>query len=97
MLDIVHYAFETDAIGEKEMHDAKSRMRKILYGQLYGRSYNWGDSTASGGEFGTQQVASGDVNAGGTPELSHKPYIPPTPVNANAAKPYGNVLDAPLG
>jgi hypothetical protein len=103
MLDILHYLFETDAVGEKEEQDAKSKLRRTLYTQLYQRPYTWGD--ASGGrEYGTQEVASGEVYSGGVsksgsgaPGMTHKPYIPPTPVNANAAKPYGNVLDAPLG
>jgi hypothetical protein len=97
MLDIVHYFFETDAIGEKEEQDAKRKMRSSLYTQLYERDYTWGQPTQAR-EFGTQEVASGEIYSGaGTPALTHKPYIPPTPVNANAAKPYGNVLDAPLG
>ena len=91
MLDIVHYAFETDALAEKETNEAKQRMRRILYGQLYGRKYTWGDETASGGDFGTQEVASG------TTSLTHKPYIPPTQVNAASVRPYGAALDAPLG
>jgi hypothetical protein len=99
MLDIVHYLFESDAIGEKEVQDAKTKLRRTIYGQLYQRTYTWGD--ASGGrEFGTQDVASGDFYSGrgsGTPGLSHKPYVPPTPVNAASARPYGTVLDAPLG
>ena len=97
MLDIVHYLFESEAVGEKEVQDAKTKMRRAIYGQLYGRTYTWGDASA-GREFGTQEVASGSVVAGGSASgLTHKPYIPPTPVNANSAKPYGNVLDAPLG
>jgi hypothetical protein len=97
MLDVLHFYFETDNLGEKEEQEAKLKMRQRIYTQLYDRSYTWGDDTG-GREFGTQEVASGDVYAGGgQPKLTHKPYIPPTPVNANAAKPYGNVLDAPLG
>jgi len=92
MLDIVHYAFEIDALAEKEVHEAKTKMRRMLYGQLYGRTYTWGDATASGSEFGTQEVASG-----GGSTLTHKPYVPPTPVNAASPKPFGNALDAPLG
>jgi hypothetical protein len=88
MLDVVHYYFETDALGEQEEQDAKTRMRRTLYGQLYSRPYTWGQTSSS--EFGTQDASGGQ-------QLEHKPYIPPTPVNANAAKPFGTVLDAPLG
>jgi len=102
MLDVVHYLFESDSLVEKETQDAKVRMRRTVYGQLYGRAYTWGSETADGNEYGTQEVASGDVFSGGSgssgdPQLTHKPYIPPTPVDASSAKPYGTVLDAPLG
>jgi len=90
MLDIVHYCFEADALGEKEVQDAKAKMRSTIYSQLYGRSYTWGNGTRER-EFGTQELASG------VSTLTHKPYVPPTPVDAAAAKPFGTVLDAPLG
>jgi len=93
MLDVIHYYFETDSVGEKEMQDAKLSMRRTLYGQLYERTYTWGNSSSADAEFGTQQVASGSSSS----ELTHKPYVPPTPVNAASPKPFGTVLDAPLG
>jgi hypothetical protein len=98
MLDVLHYYFENDSLGEKEEQEAKTKMRRSIYTQLYQRPYTWGDETG-GREFGTQTVASGDIYQGGgsTSQLEHKPYIPPTPVNAASPKPYGNVLDAPLG
>jgi hypothetical protein len=99
MLDILHYLFESDSVGEKEEQDAKVKMRRTIYSQLYQRPYRWGED--SGGEFGTQDASGGNTvgssTGSGGVRLEHKPYIPPTPVNANAAKPYGTVLDAPLG
>lgn len=95
MLDIVHYFFESDSLGEKETQEAKAKMRHTIYGQLYDRSYTWGNDVEQ--EFGTQEVLGADGGGGGTSGLTHKSYIPPTPVNANAAKPFGSVLDAPLG
>jgi hypothetical protein len=103
MLDIVHYCFESDAIGEKEEQDAKRKMRGVIYNELYRRPYTWGQDLDH--EFGTQETASGevitqvtsnDVSTGGK-NLTHKPYIPPTPMDADAPLPFGNVLDAPLG
>lgn len=99
MLDVLHYLFESDSLVEKETQDAKVKMRRTIYGQLYERSYRWGSDTVDGRDFGTQEVASGETWSGepSSPRLTHKPYIPPTPVDATAAKPFGNVLDAPLG
>ena len=104
MLDVLHYYFETECVGEKETLDAKKRMRRTLYGQLYGRTYRWGDDVGGEAEFGTQSADTHYANAtaanrgvSGGPAITHKPYIPPTPVNADAHNPYGTVLDAPLG
>ena len=93
MLDVVHYYFETDTLTDKEMSDAKVKMRQTIYSQLYERPYTWGNvGVGADREFGTQEVSSS-----GGERLTHKPYVPPTPVNANSARPYGGVLDAPLG
>jgi hypothetical protein len=110
MLDIVHYFFECDVFTTPEEHQARTSVRQLLYRELYGREYAGGGDAASTGdggrEFGTQEVASGDFYvpeqvrspaAPGAPKLTHKPYIPPTPVDPTSAKPFGNVLDAPLG
>ena len=100
MFDITHYFFETDNLGTKEEQDAKLDMRRMLYSELYNRPYSWMESASTGRradggqagqEFGTQEV-------GGAPkQLTHKPYVPPTPIDAAAAKPFGDLLDAPLG
>jgi hypothetical protein len=93
MLDVLHYYFETDAVGEKEEQDAKLKLRRSIYRTLYQRPYTWQDDS-DGGEFGTQDASGSPVNR--PAKFEHKPYVPPTPVNPNSPKPYGNVLDAPL-
>jgi len=89
MLDIVHYFFESDVLTTPEVHEAKTSMRQMLYRDLYGREYAWGDSPSSGAQVDVVD-ASGDA-------VVHKPYIPPTPVDPTSPTPFGNVLDAPLG
>jgi hypothetical protein len=98
MWDVLHYLFESDSIAEQEVQEAKTKLRRIMYGQLYKRTYTWGnDAGASAdGDWGGQEVGVSPLR-GGAPVLTHKPYIPPTPVNAASAKPFGSVLDAPLG
>jgi hypothetical protein len=96
MLDVLHYLFESDAVGQEEEQEAKHRLRSILYTELYERTYTWQGggrgSNANGREFGTQEV-----NDSGTPQLTHKPFTPATPHDASSARPFGTVLDAPLG
>lgn len=96
MLDVLHYYFEQDNVDEKEVAEAKAEMRTQLYGMLYERSYTWGKSTSgSSHEFGTQEIGSDPMGA--APELTHKPYVPPTAVDPTAQRPYGTLLDPPLG
>jgi hypothetical protein len=96
MLDVLHYYFELDVLGDEDFMKAKAEMRKQLYGMLYERAYRWGESsTSSNHEFGTQEVGADPIS--GAPELTHKPYVPPTPVNPTAARPYGTLVDPPLG
>ena len=101
MFDITHYFFETDNLSTKEESDAKLDMRRMIYRELYGRPYKWmeGASTGEGGNASGQAAndfGSQEVNAA-PKQLTHKPYVPPTPVDPTSALPYGNVLDAPLG
>ena len=96
MLDIIHYLFESDSIDEKETQKAKLKMRRTIYKVLYMRTYTWQDGEDEYRDFGTQDVNANPMGGRST-ELTHKGYIPPTPVNADSPMPYGNVLDAPLG
>jgi hypothetical protein len=93
MLDMLHYLFETDTIAEEEVQKAKLKMRRTLYRVLYVRNYTWMDDESEYHEFGTQEASGGPL----TTSLTHKPYVPPTPVRADAPRPYGAILDAPLG
>jgi len=96
MLDIIHYLFESDSLDEEETQKAKLRMRRTVYKVLYLRNYTWQDDEDEYREFGTQDVNSNPMG-GRNNELSHKGYVPPTPVNADSPLPFGHVLDAPLG
>jgi hypothetical protein len=95
MLDILHYLFESDTLGEEETLKAKLKMRRTIYKVLYLRDYTWmEDDGTSYREFGTQDASGLGM---GSTELTHKPYIPPTPVNADSPLPFGAALMPPLG
>jgi hypothetical protein len=89
MLDVVHYFFEEDSrYSSAEEAEAVSSVRSALYGDMYGTSYRYGIKSKNG------KSSAGDTYS--DPD-EVKPYIPPTQFDANAANPFGAVLDAPIG
>jgi hypothetical protein len=97
MLDVLHYYMETDfRVSSAEQAEARDKARSIIYKSLYNKEYRFGKSdkgysypTASGSE---SNFDDGDPLKGPT-----KSYVPPTDFNENSGKPFGDILDAPLG
>lgn len=90
LLDAIHYVYEVDSLPlDKEVHDARARIRYTLYHELYKRE--------------TRVAPPMDTVPSSTPadpteiKYESKAYVPPTPVQADAPLPFGGVLDAPLG
>jgi len=101
MLDVLHYFFEEDLhVATAEEADARDKTRSSIYRNLYNREYaharpssanaaqNWDDDPGFQAEAPIEPF---------NPAQKTKPYTPPTDFNPNAAKPFGSVLDAPLG
>jgi len=89
MVDVIHAMYEDDNTVTNEVeYRVKHAVRKNLYSVAYGRTYRFGDSGDDIGGYDT---------ADGSPAVSSKPYIPPTPVDADSARPYGAALDSPVG
>ena len=108
LLDALHYMFEDDlAPSTGEQQEARMKNRERIYTQMYGRpSYEWAVESADpeGSSASTSYGQDRDASGRALPslpdaptELKHKEYIPPTPVDARKAKPFGDILDAPLG
>jgi hypothetical protein len=97
MLDVLHYYMETDfRVSSAEQAEARDKARSIIYRSLYNKDYRFNDSdkeysypTASGTE---RNFIDEDPLKGPT-----KSYVPPTDFNPDSEKPFGDVLDAPLG
>jgi hypothetical protein len=104
LLDVVHVLFEEDSAPvEREVLAARTRMRRGIYMELYGRkSYDWGsepegrEERAAPRDAGGTDVATLPAVLSGK-RLESKPYIPPTPMDASSGAPFGELLDAPLG
>lgn len=98
MLDVLHYYMEEDYnVPSQEQIDARANVRKAIYRLMYSKEYKFPTSKDR-----TQVTASGsplddfampvDPTKGPT-----KSYVPPTEFNPDSQKPFGDVLDAPLG
>ncbi len=98
MLDVLHYYMEEDYnVSTQEQIDSRSNVRKVIYRNMYSREYKF----PAGKNNNTQITASGlDVNDAVSEDPLKGPtksYVPPTDFNPNLVKPFGDVLDAPLG
>lgn len=108
MLDVLHYFFEDDLnYSSPEQAEARDKMRSSLYGQLYHTTYKYAtganskttaprDFSVDDDEITPVQLKDRQVDSF-NPAIPPKPYVAPTPVNPNSARPFGNALDAPLG
>lgn len=108
MLDVIHYFFEDDLnYSTPEQAEARDKMRSSLYGQLYQTTYKYATGANS---KGTATVKDFDIEEeikpvnlkersvdSFNPAIPPKPYVAPTPIGTNSARPFGNILDAPLG
>jgi len=101
-LDVIHVFFEEDLLDEsKEAMEAKTRVRKMIYRQLYKKTYKYGVassdqsynySTASDGYLGEEDDAIEEPV-----KFAKKDYIPPTEINPNSSNPFGKSVEPPLG
>ena len=79
-------------------------MRSTIYADLYGTTYRYAatSSTSSTGLENLDDPLGDDMPVPIDPmkksfEAATKPYIQPTAMNETAVRPFGSVLDAPLG
>lgn len=106
MLDVLHYFFEDDLnMSTAEQAEARDKTRTAIYEELYGRRYAHATGTSAGGkqrqsqnfkDFDIEEPQQENVHSF-NPAEKPKPYIPPTRFDERSARPYGSVLDAPLG
>ena len=97
MLDVLHYYMEEDYnVSSQEQIDARANVRKAIYRNMYNREYRFpagkNNSRVTASGLDLDDVVPVDPTAGPT-----KSYVPPTDFNPDSQKPFGDVLDAPLG
>lgn len=102
MLDVLHYFLEDDMnYGTAEQADARDAVRTQIYESMYDTSYKYASNKNTANSFDPSTIKDFDGPEEKMPEPfnpAQKPkrYVPPTDFNADAALPFGNVLDAPV-
>lgn len=102
MLDVIHVIFEEDYTNASsgEQVDAKNKIRKIIYKEFYDKEYMYSSSSKTDySDLEPEESAYdySDVVPFDPAKAATKPYVPPTDFDPDSARPFGNVLDAPLG
>jgi hypothetical protein len=103
LIDVLHYYFEEDAnLATGEQMEARDKMRSSIYGELYMRTYRYGASSSSTTDFSALDDPYGDdmpvpVDPMAKSFSAVKPFVPATEINEGSSKPFGRLLDAPLG
>ena len=109
MLDVIHCLFEEDTLFvSSEQVAYKDSFRQNLYKDLYKSTYKYVTPSNSNVDYGLDTLE-GPLDVSDNPveqetirvfsprEKTAKPYTPPTQVKADDIKPFGSVLDAPIG
>lgn len=103
LIDVLHYYFEEDAnLASGEQMEARDKMRSTIYGELYLRSYKYGSSSSTTTDFSALDDPLDDdmpvpVDPMAKSFSAVKPFVPATEINEGSSKPFGRLLDAPLG
>ena len=106
MLDVIHYYFEQDhRYASFEEASFKDQFRSSIFKNLYESDYVFGmsnddtpDYTISDSGLDAPLEMNQEVIEPFNPRAkSVKGFIQPTNLNENSTKPFGSVLDEPLG
>lgn len=103
MLDVLHYFFEDDLnFSTAEQAEARESTRLSIYRELYNKEYKYASpKVRTPKEFDPEDydIPEAEKIRPFDPKNSTgqvKPYVPPTRLDVNAAKPFGSALDAPF-
>lgn len=104
MLDVLHFYMEEDFdFTTKEESDAKENLRSTISRVIYDKDYSFSDSSSSSGVNSRKYINKEEneelkpFNPEDPNAFSKKSYIPPTDFDENSSKPFGDVLDSPIG
>lgn len=103
MVDVLHYMFEDDMrFASAEQAEAISKSRSMLYRDMYEKEYLYKFSTGIGSVATSIDAPLGydDVSDirpfDAERQAAVKPFVSPTKIDEDSARPFGTTLDAPL-
>jgi hypothetical protein len=101
MLDVIHYFFEDDLnYSTAEQAEARDKTRDSIYAELYDSTYKYSRKSSSQPyePLSADEIRDAEEKMPEpfNPAQRPKAYVAPTNFDPNAAKPFGNILDAPL-
>ena len=107
MLDVIHFYFEQDhRYSTFEEASFKDQFRASIFKNLYNSSYKFGSVDDENVPDYRDTSVDSEMSAIEKPEViepfnprakSVKGYVPPTNLNEGSSKPFGSILDEPLG
>lgn len=102
MLDVFHYFLEEDLnFSTAEQAEARDKTRASVYRNLYNREYKFGKQGGTAGRTyvseNVGQPEEAPIEPFSPAAKQTKPYTAPTQFNPDAARPFGSILDEPLG
>lgn len=107
MLDVVHFYFEQDhRYATFEEASFKDRFRSSIFKNLYKSEYTFGFSEEDNNDALSSSDEPLEIAENEKPEIIEpfnpraknvKGFIEPTNFNENSSKPFGSILDEPLG
>lgn len=98
MLDVIHVILEDDITSAQsgEHIDAKDKVRTLFYKEFYSKTYMLANKSVSKSYVNMDLPLEEELIPFDPTTPERKPYFPATKVDENSAKPFGDILDAPL-
>ena len=98
MLDVIHYIFEEDStFVSQEQFQSRDSVRVKMYRELYARSYNYSRVPRQNNGIADFDENFEDMTPVDPLKAPTKGYVPPTDFDPSSPKPFGGVLDSPMG
>lgn len=100
MLDVIHVIIEDDLTSSQsaENSDIKNKVRKIFYREFYEKEFKLSmEKPDFSLEEPLDEIVESEIKPFDPKQQATKPFVPATTVDANSAKPFGKILDAPIG